>query len=133
MFLIMYNEYFTTHYSSLSVILISQLEKPALAFGTDVICESSTVFGMTNEQVQMCKNYSQLMPPLFSDTFNQFHSNCYSQFKHERWNCSDITPPIFGARKSPFLSLRELYESWPTVSTHCSYSYTYSSQQGISA
>ena len=98
-------------YSSLSVILISQLENPTLAFGTDFICESSTELGMTNKQVQMCWNYSQLMLSLFNDTLNKFRSHCYSQFKHERWNCRDVIPPIFGARQSPFLSLRELYES----------------------
>ena len=97
-------------YSSLSVIVISQLKNPALAFGADVICESRVGFSMTHKQVQLCKNYTGLMPSLFTDVLNIFHSHCHSQFKYERWNCKDIIPPIFGAKQSPFLSLRELYE-----------------------
>ena len=78
--------------------------------GTDEICESSAEFPMTNKQIQLCRNYTELMPLLFTDVLNIFHSHCYSQFKYERWNCKDIIPPIFGAKQSPFLSLRELYE-----------------------
>ena len=78
--------------------------------GVDEICESSAEFAMTHKQVQLCRNYSELMPSLLTKVMIIFRSHCHSQFKYERWNCTDIIPPIFGAEQSPFLSLRELYD-----------------------
>ena len=77
--------------------------QPASPFGADVVCENHPTFSMTKVQVEMCKNYSQLLPALFEDVFKTFKKQLHHHFKHEKWNGSNIIPPIFGEKPDDFL------------------------------
>ena len=73
------------------------------------VCDSNySLFPMTDMQTQLCKQYPELVAFLMNDAVKVFQNYCHHQFKHERWNCANITLPIFGAKQQPFLSLSEL-------------------------
>ena len=72
---------------------------------TTLHCEDSL---MTSTEQQLCKQYPQLYSFLFMNVNKLFKQHCQQQFKHERWNCTNITLPLLGVTQ-PFLTLSKLF------------------------
>ena len=71
--------------------------QPASPFGADVVCENVPKFPMMGHQVEICKARPSLIPVLFKDAVNVFRTQLKHHFKHERWDGTDVNPPIFGS------------------------------------
>ena len=71
--------------------------QPASPFGADVVCENLPKFPMMVHQVEICKSRSSLITVLFEDAVPVFKTQLKRHFKHERWNGTDVNPPIFGS------------------------------------
>lgn len=71
--------------------------QPASPFGADVVCENGPKFPMMDHQVEICKARPGLIPVLFKDAVNKFNKQLTHHFKHERWDGTDVNPPIFGS------------------------------------
>ena len=70
-------------------------------------CESIySRHSLTSLQMQECKKYPRLVIPLVTIVIAIFQKQCYHQFRHEKWNCQGIIPPIFGVTQ-PFSTLRK--------------------------
>ena len=72
------------------------------------ICESvHSQYSLTDLQVGECKKYPELVSLLTTNNVVRvFQQQCKHHFKHEKWNCQDIDPPIFGVTQ-PFSTLRK--------------------------
>lgn len=87
------------------IALLTQLGRP---LGMNAICESNySQFSMTDMQTQLCEQYPELVSFLMTDVVKVFQHHCHHQFQYERWDCTNVTLPIFGANPSPFLKLRK--------------------------
>ena len=69
-----------------------------------------SLFPLTSLQVQLCKQYPDLVSLMMTDVVRIFQQHCQHQFRHERWDCKNITPPVFGTTQ-PFSTLRECYSN----------------------
>ena len=77
----------------------------------NISCGSEhSLFPLTSLQVQLCKQYPDLVSLMMTDVVRIFQQHCQSQFRHERWDCKNITPPVFGTTQ-PFSTLRECYSN----------------------
>jgi len=95
------------HLHRLLITLITQFETP---LGMNAVCRSNhSLFAMhmTDLQTALCNLYPDLVSLLATDVIKVIEQQCYNQFKYEKWNCKNITVPIFGATH-PFLTLRKL-------------------------
>ena len=70
-------------------------------------CGGSSVT-LSSIELGLCKQYPELYQYLFAGAYGQFKYHCQQQFKHERWNCTNIRLPLVGATQ-PFLTLGEPY------------------------
>ena len=71
------------------------------------ICEQiHSQYSLTSLQMQECKKYPELVERLTSRVANVFSQHCQYQFGYEKWNCNDISPPIFAVTQ-PFSILRK--------------------------
>ena len=74
---------------------------------------------MTHSQRRLCKQHPKLFGFLLSpacETTKNFLSQCRNQFKHEKWNCENITYLPLSGTVQPFLTLGELRSY--TLTTH---------------
>ena len=79
----------------------------AESYPADNICKSMRFNDLlTDLQTEECKKYHGLVLLLLSDVVGVFRQQCKHQFRHEKWNCQDIRPPIFGVTQ-PFSTLRK--------------------------
>ena len=70
-------------------------------------CESiHSQYSLTTLQMQECKKYPELVKLSTTKVVKVFSQQCQYQFRHEKWNCRDNSPPIFGVIQ-PFSTLRK--------------------------
>ena len=90
---------------------ISPAAASTLPSGLQLMCEGSP---LTHSQRNLCHQYPELFMYLLRNGTSLFQHQCHHQFKHEKWNCSNINLlPLFGTIQ-PFLSLGRLrVVIWP--------------------
>jgi len=97
----------------LLTILISQPASTQLTAGLNVHnfpIKSDGVyekmpFTMTLLQLKLSRQYPELFQSLVIDASKVFDHECKRNFRHERWNCSNINLPTLLGPTTPFLTL----------------------------
>ena len=63
---------------------------------------------MTDVQKEMCMDHPDIIQIMFEDAGNVFKHHCHTSFRHDKWTCRGIDPPMFKTVQT-FLELGELY------------------------
>ena len=62
-------------------------------FSAKLLCEYSP--GLNEAQRNVCMEYPAAMA-IIQEIADAIHDECTDQFKNDRWNCTEVIPPIIG-------------------------------------